>query len=142
MMIFSWIKEIKILGLACFFLAVFFPVSAQEQNGDSQEGARVFRRCVACHYADQERNKVGPSLKNLIGSQAGTKEGYRYSPAMVKAGEAGLIWKRDTLIEYLRSPQAMVRGTRMAPVRLTSEQEIDDLIAYIMMVSQETTPSN
>jgi len=137
--------------IAFFICALFCPALAQEGKaqeagqeeesrdyaGDSDEGGRVFRRCVACHYADEEKNKVGPSLKNLIGSQAGSKEGYRYSPAMSKAGQEGLVWNRETLIEYLRNPQAMVRGTRMAAVRITSTKEIDDLIAYILKASQD-----
>jgi len=135
------------LFVAFFICTTLYTAHAQQEEiqdyaGNSENGAQVFRRCVACHYADEEKNKVGPSLKNLIGSQAGTKDGYRYSPAMNKAGEEGLVWNRETLIEFLRNPQAMVRGTRMAAVRITSDQDVDDLIAYIIKASQDEEQDN
>jgi len=144
------LSEISLL-VAFFICTLLYPAHSQQEGkqeeiqdyaGDSANGAQVFRRCVVCHYADEEKNKVGPSLKNLIGSQAGTKDGYRYSPAMSKAGEEGLFWNRETLTEYLRNPQAMVRGTRMAAVRITSDQDVDDLIAYIIEVSQDGKQDN
>lgn len=51
---------------------------------------------------------------------------------MVKAAENSLVWNKQTLADYLHNPAgALVRGTRMLPVRITSEQDIDDLIAYL-----------
>lgn len=103
--------------------------SAQAQ--DIENGKRVFKRCSTCHFVDRKANKVGPSLLNVMGRQAGSVQGFRYSPAMVKAGEDGLIWNRQTLKTYLHSPQATVKGTRMASVRINNDSEIDDLIAYL-----------
>lgn len=105
--------------------------------GNAEDGQRIFRRCVACHYADRPGNRIGPSLKNVMQRRAGTEPGYRFSPAMIKAGENGLVWDKKTLTEYLHNPQAMVPGTRMASVKITSEKDIDDLIAYLKKASQE-----
>ena len=30
---------------------------------DAEKGQQVFNKCKACHVADQDTNKVGPSLK-------------------------------------------------------------------------------
>lgn len=103
--------------------------SAQAQN--IENGKRVFKRCIACHFTDREANKVGPSLLNIIGRQAGTKHGFRYSPAMIKAGEDGLIWDQETLKNYLHNPRAVIKGTRMTSVRINDDAEIEDLVAYI-----------
>ena len=50
----------------------------------------------------------------IIGKTAGTHEGFKYSPAMVDAGKAGLVWDEAKLTEYLHNPKAMVKGTKMA----------------------------
>ncbi|RCL03860.1 MAG: cytochrome c [Candidatus Tokpelaia sp. JSC161] len=91
----------------------------------------IFQRCIACHYPNQEANKIGPSLKNILQRQAGTRIGYRFSPAMIQAGKKGLIWNEKNLTAYLRNPQGFLKGTRMPPIKITSKKEIEDLIAYL-----------
>lgn len=105
---------------------------------DVENGKIVFKRCVACHNADKADNKIGPTLLGIMGRPAGTLEGFRYSPAMVAAGKDGLIWTRDTLVNYLHNPQALVKGTRMASVRINNDSDIDDLIDYLKSVSSSS----
>jgi cytochrome c len=50
---------------------------------------------------------------------------------MVKAGEGGLVWNEQTLTEYLHSPKAMVKGTKMAFAGLKKDDEIANVIAYL-----------
>ena len=38
------------------------------------------------------KNKVGPELNEIFGRVAGSHEDFKYSKAMIKAGEEGLIW--------------------------------------------------
>ncbi|WP_297323199.1 c-type cytochrome [uncultured Bartonella sp.] len=121
-----------LLAIMIFCLNIFGGIA---DAADIENGKIVFKRCVACHNADKPDNKIGPTLQHIIGRQAGSLEGYRFSPAMVNAGKEGLLWNRDTLINYLHSPQTMVKGTRMASIRLTNENDIDDLIAYLNSVS-------
>jgi len=130
-------KHITLVVYVLFLLSGSTMPSYPAHVGSAEEGMRIFRQCIACHHASREDNKVGPSLKNVMHRQAGTKSGYRFSPAMIKAGENGLVWNKQTLKNYLHNPQTMVKGTRMPPVRITSEQDIDDLIAYLEKASQE-----
>ena len=123
-------------------IALFLAISAagflatQAQAQDAAAGEKVFGRCKACHVADTDQNKVGPSLKGIIGKTAGTHEGFKYSPAMVKAGEGGLVWNEETLAEYLRGPKAMVKGTKMAFAGLKKDDEIANVIAYLKQFSE------
>lgn len=125
--------RVSVLLVVVYFCLAIFNCNAGA--ADIENGKIIFKRCIACHNADKPENKIGPTLQHIIGRQAGSLEGYRFSPAMINAGKQGLIWNRDTLINYLHSPQAMVKGTRMASIRLTNETDIDDLIAYLNSVS-------
>jgi len=60
-------------------------------DGDAAEGERVFKKCAACHSAEENKNKVGPSLHGVVGRTPGTLEGFRYSLAMQSFGEAGHV---------------------------------------------------
>jgi len=98
---------------------------------DAAAGEKVFVKCKTCHVADQDTNKVGPSLKGVIGKQAGVHEGFKYSAAMVEAGKAGLVWDEARLSEYLKNPKAVVKGTKMAFPGLKKDDEIVNVIAYL-----------
>ncbi|MBB4103092.1 c-type cytochrome [Allorhizobium borbori] len=101
-------------------------------DGDAVEGAAVFKKqCSACHTATEDKNKVGPSLHNLIGRNVATVDGFKYSPGMIEFGAAGKVWDEALLGQYLPKPKDLVKGTRMAFAGLKSPEEIADLIAYL-----------
>ncbi|MBX3598189.1 MAG: cytochrome c family protein [Rhizobiaceae bacterium] len=115
-----------------FVIAVALAIGATASHAqDISAGEKVFKRCLVCHVADKEINKVGPTLFRLNGRAAGTLASYKFSPAMIEAGKAGLVWDDKTLAQYLRDPKAMVKGTRMAFAGLKKDKEIADVIAYI-----------
>lgn len=106
--------------------------AVSQDAGLAEAGEKVFRKCSACHQiGDGAENRVGPALEGVIGRTAGTKEGFKYSAAMKKAGEDGLVWNDDTLFTYLADPKAMIKGTKMAFVGLKSEDDRHAVIAYI-----------
>ena len=96
--------------------------------GDVAKGEKVFKKCKACHYVDQEKNKTGPHLVGLFGRAAGSVEGYKYSAAMK---ESGIVWDENTLAEYLKAPKAYVKGTKMAFAGLKKDADVDNIIAYL-----------
>ncbi|RUY60360.1 c-type cytochrome, partial [Mesorhizobium sp. M7A.F.Ca.CA.001.13.1.1] len=63
-------------------------IASQSQAQDAAAGEKVFAKCKVCHVADQDKNKVGPSLNGVIGRTAGTHPGFSYSQAMVAAGKS------------------------------------------------------
>lgn len=117
---------------AALFLAAAGAASGQE--GDADAGAKVFRKCAACHNVETAKKKVGPSLQGVIGRQPGTVEDFKYSKAMVAFGD-GRIWDVALLTEYLAKPRDMVKGTRMAFAGLKTDEDIANVIAYLQQYS-------
>ncbi|MGF9692506.1 cytochrome c family protein [Rhizobium sp. 0TCS1.26] len=102
---------------------------------DAAAGEKVFAKCKACHVADTDQNKIGPSLKGLIERPAASREGFKYSAAMADAGKAGMVWDEASLTTYLRDPKGVIKGTKMAFVGLKTDKEIADVIAYLKQFS-------
>ncbi len=109
-------------------LGLSLMTSAAMAEGDPLAGKRVFAKCAICHTAEPGKNKIGPSLFNLIGRPAGSAPGYSYSPAM---HDLNKIWDSAVLDEYLVSPKAMVPGTKMSFPGIVNKQERDDVIAFL-----------
>jgi cytochrome c len=104
---------------------------------DAAAGATVFKKCMSCHAVGEgAQNKQGPELNGLIGRPAASAAGYKYSEAM-KA--SGLTWDEPTLTQYLKSPKAMVPGTKMAFPGLKSDTDIVNVIAYLKQFAADGT---
>jgi cytochrome c len=118
-------------GFVGFSLAllVMVPMARALPPGDPVQGERIYERCGACHGIDRDR--TGPRHVGLFGRRAGSLPGFAYSPAMKKAGAAGLIWNDETLDAFLQSPTKYVPGTRMGYAGVKDDQERADLIAYL-----------
>ena len=102
--------------------------------GDATKGERVFKRCLACHSLEPGKKKpTGPNLHGVVGRQAGLDPDYRYSKAMKEAGEGGLVWTEETLLEYLADPRGYVPSSKMI-LKLPKEQDRLDVIAHLKAV--------
>lgn len=110
--------------------------------GDAAAGETVFKKCAACHAVGEgAKNKVGPHLNDVLGRTAGTLEGFKYSPAMIKAGEEGLVWTPETLAEFLAKPKDFVKGTKMAFGGLPNPDDAANVIAYLQTFSPDYVPA-
>ncbi len=120
------------IGAAALGAALVWPAGAFAQEGNAEHGKAVFNQCKICHaVGPSAKAGVGPEQNNLIGSVAGSRPGYNYSPAMKEAGQKGLIWTPENLNKYLENPKAMVPGTKMVFPGLKSAQDRADVIAYL-----------
>jgi cytochrome c len=97
---------------------------------DAEKGATVFKKCMACHTVEAA-NKIGPSLKGIVGRKAASVEGYKYSEAMLAKAAEGLIWDEATLAAYLPDPKSFVPGTKMAFPGLKNLEDVANLIAFL-----------
>jgi cytochrome c len=71
----------------------------------------AFAGCQSCHAVTQgQKSGMGPNLFGIGGRKAGTLPGYKYSPAMVKYGQA---WNRTNLVAFITNPKAVVPGSKM-----------------------------
>lgn len=110
----------------CLMLAI---VSSARAEGDAAAGAKVFTQCSACHAVGASaQNNIGPVLNGVVGRAAGTYPGYRYSSAMKRSG---LTWDESTLTQYLRGPDKVLPGTKMAFPGITNDADVANVIAYL-----------
>lgn len=100
-------------------------------DGDAANGAKVFVKCKACHENEKGVNKIGPTLKGVVGRPTASVADYKYSAAMTAKGAAGQVWDEATLMVYLPDPRAFVPGTKMAFAGLKKPEEVADIIAYL-----------
>lgn len=112
-------------------MAMALVPAAAHAAGDPAKGKNVFKKCAACHVHDNTTNKIGPHLADLVGRKAGSVEGFKYSEAMKKKGEEGLVWTEENIAAYLKDPKGFIPGNKMAFVGLKKDDEIADVIAYI-----------
>ncbi len=121
----------------CFIGAIglVVPMAGYAFGQDAAAGEKVFAKCKACHVSDTDQNKIGPSLKGLLGRTAGSHEGFKYSAAMADAGKGGMVWDEVTLATYLHDPKGVVKGTKMAFVGLKADKDVADVIAYLKQFS-------
>lgn len=134
--------------LAC--LATAAAISSASAQ-DAAKGEQIFKQCMTCHRIGPDaKNLVGPVLTGVIGRQSGTAPGFAYSTLNKSAGENGLVWSDDLIMQYLPDPNAFLKkfltdkgkpelatgSTKMA-FKLADEQKRKDVIAYINKFSDK-----
>ena len=93
------------------------------------EGAKVFKKCAACHsIAQGGKNKIGPALWGVLGRQAGSLPDYKYSKAMAAYGKK---WSFEEMNGFLIKPKDWIKGTKMSYAGLKSEKERAAVILYM-----------
>jgi cytochrome c len=100
-------------------------------DGDAAKGAKAFKKCQACHSAEDATNKVGPSLKGVVGRAVATADGYNYSEAMKAFGAAGAVWDVANLNAYMENPKTFIAGNKMTFAGIKKEDERADIIAFL-----------
>ena len=119
--------------VAGFALMLALAGAARAQDADA--GEKVFSKCKACHQiGPTAKNAVGPILNGVVGRKAGIIEGYNYSDANKSSG---ITWDEATLKEYLTNPRAKVPGTKMIFPGLPSEQDRDNVIAFLKQFDKD-----
>ena len=108
---------------------------ALAQDVDLAAGKSSFNKCLACHaIGEGAKNKVGPELNGLDGRHSGIAEGYSYSDANKNSG---VTWNEAQFKEYIKDPKAKIPGTKMAFAGIKSENEINNLWAYVSQFDKD-----
>jgi len=106
-------------------------------TADVTAGKTVATKCEQCHDISKGGpNKIGPELWNVIGRPRASEPGFSYSSAM---NEDHAPWTYASLFKYLKSPQAVVPGTKMSFAGLHSESDRVNLLAYLR--TEEDSPA-
>ena len=117
------------LLLFAMLIAAVPSARAVDADGDPAVGKAIFQRiCQNCHSNEIGVNKVGPSLWNVVGRQAGTVPDFQYSDAM-KSNKA--VWNTSSLDAYLADPRGDVHGVKMFFRGLPEAKDRGDVIAYL-----------
>tara|TARA_R110002096_G_scaffold434321_2_gene655529 strand:- start:5683 stop:6090 length:408 start_codon:yes stop_codon:yes gene_type:complete len=119
----SWVFSPLIVLIA---VTVSFNTAYADCN--PEKGAKIFKKCVACHAIEGKGGKVGPGLDGVVGRKSGSFPDFKYSRAL---RELNIIWTSETLDEFLTSPQKYARGTGMAFSGLKKERKREDLICFL-----------
>lgn len=114
-------------------LVSLFVFTAQASlAGDAEKGAKVFKKCVACHMVgDGAQNRVGPQLNGIIGRPIASLAEFSYSKGMQNFAESDAVWTEENLAAYLENPRQTVKGTRMSFAGLRKPSDRDDVVAYL-----------
>jgi cytochrome c len=142
--------SVKVIVLALVTSAVVLP-SGGASAQDAAKGEQVFKQCMTCHRIGPDaKNLIGPVLTGVIGRPSGTAPGFAYSALNKAAGENGLVWSDDLIMEYLPDPNAFLKkfltdkgkpdlavGQTKMTFHLADEQQRKDVIAYINKFSDK-----
>ena len=93
------------------------------------DGAKVFKKCAACHsIAQGGANKIGPALWGVLGRKSGSVSGYKYSKAMAAHGKN---WSFEEMNGFLIKPKEWMKGTKMSFAGLKNAKDRAAVILYM-----------
>ena len=125
------------LAVLFAFMTLFSAPETMAQNLD--HGREVFRKCAACHSAEANGKKVGPSLYGVLGRKAGSLPGFNFSNGM---RDSQITWDEKALDQYLAKPRDFIPGNKMVFAGLSAEADRKDLIAFLRALPTGTIPVN
>ena len=97
--------------------------------GDTVSGEKIFKKCAACHSINRGgKNKIGPSLYNVVGRTVGGVDDYKYSKALASYGKK---WTFEELNGFLTKPSSYLKGTKMSYAGLRKEKDRASVIKYL-----------
>ncbi|MGR3622596.1 c-type cytochrome [Pseudophaeobacter sp.] len=97
-------------------------------SADVGKGAKVFKKCAACHKIEDGVNATGPSLYGVVDRQIAAADGFGYSGALTALDGT---WSAEELDAFLTKPSAYAKGTSMSFSGLRKQNDRVNLIAYL-----------
>ncbi|MHA1107689.1 MAG: c-type cytochrome [Alphaproteobacteria bacterium] len=116
-------------------LAAIGPLLAKASAAD---GKKVAKKCKACHAVTKGgKNKVGPTLWNMVNAPKAGNAGFKYSKAL--KGKGGK-WTYEDLNAFLASPKGFAKGTKMSFPGIKKAGDRAALIKYLRSLSASPAP--
>lgn len=134
----------KILSTTAALIIAFSGAAFAE--GDPAKGEKDFKKCKSCHVIMDDAGEVlfkggktGPNLYGIVGRAAGSVEGFKYGASLKAAGEAGLVWTEELLMDYIKNPKEFLKeqtGDAKAKSKMTFKWgKPENIVAYLATVS-------
>jgi cytochrome c len=98
---------------------------------DAAAGEKNFGKCKACHSLEAGDDGTGPSLYAIVGKAVGTQPEFGYSEAMAGLGGE---WTPERLAEFLHSPKAFAKGTKMTFPGFKDPADAANMVAFLATV--------
>ena len=112
------------------------PIAFYLATADAAAGEQVFKKCTACHNADQGgANALGPSLYGVMGNPVASHPGFAFTDALKGKGGS---WDWDTMSAWLASPKKFAPGTKMTFAGLSNPQDRANVMAFLN--SRDSSP--
>jgi len=113
-------------------------ISALLALGDIKHGAKVFKKCAACHSVNLDgKNKIGPKLWGVTFRPVGSIADYKYSKALATYGSE---WDWEQLNGFLIKPSKWIKGNKMGFAGLKNEKDRASVILYLNENSDSPKP--
>ena len=105
------------------------PIAFYLATADATAGEQVFKKCTACHNADQGgANALGPNLYGVMGNAVAAHPGFAFTDALKGKGGS---WDWDTMSAWLASPKKFAPGTKMTFAGLSNPQDRANVMAFL-----------
>ena len=108
------------------------------QEASADDGAKIFRKCSACHKVEEGVNAVGPSLWNVVGRPVQSIEDYGYSGALAETGAE--VWSFENLYNFIENPKEWAPGTSMGYAGLEDPEDRADVLVYLNQAGDDPQP--
>ncbi|WP_413154292.1 c-type cytochrome [Bartonella sp. cb54] len=119
--------------------AVSLSLNDRLQQGDLENGRKIFRRCAICHTSGRnESGRVGPALWEIVNRPLAATTNFAYSRVLRENSDQK--WDFVTLDRYLQSPREAFPGTIMSFRGIKNDQERADLLLYLRSLSDHPVP--
>lgn len=113
-------------------------ISSLLSLGDVTRGAKVFKKCAACHSINKDgKNKIGPKLYNVVGRATGATSDYKYSKALISYNKT---WTFEELNSFLIKPAKWIKGNKMGFPGLKNDKDRASVILYLNQNSDNPQP--
>lgn len=113
-------------------------ISSLLSLGDVTHGAKVFKKCAACHSINKDgKNKIGPKLYNVVGKATGATSDYKYSKALISYNKT---WTFEELNGFLIKPAKWIKGNKMGFAGLKNDKDRASVILYLNQNSDNPQP--